>query len=128
MLSGWQRLGVVVSVLWLALAPAYLLFAENRRARDFYGNCRGASRSFEASLRAHGKHEAANVERRDAHETCWNAAGFLSPERLIGALFDFDDKSARFWGFLLAPIAFLWASGSAAISTVRWIIRGFHPE
>jgi hypothetical protein len=128
MLSGWQRLGLVISVLWLALAPAYLLFAENTRARDFYGSCRGASRSFEASLRAHGKHEAADVERRDAHETCWNAAGFLSPERLIGSLFDFTDKSARFWGFLLAPVALLWASGSAAISTVRWVIRGFHPE
>jgi hypothetical protein len=125
MLSGWQRLGLVISVLWLIAAPAYLLFAENTRARDFYGSCRGASRSLESEMRARGAHEAADVEHREAHEICWSAAGFVTAETLVRDLLDSRERSRRLWAFLVAPIAFFWIAGSAALSTIRWVLRGF---
>jgi hypothetical protein len=128
MLSGWQRLGVVISLLWLIAAPAYLLFDQNTRARDFYGSCRGASRSLESEMRARGAHEAADVEHRDAHDTCWSAAGFMSAETLLRDLVDSSEKSRRLWAFLIAPIALFWIAGSAALSTARWVFRGFRHE
>jgi len=37
--SGWQRLGVVLSILWAVGAPIYIMTDVNRTAGDVYGMC-----------------------------------------------------------------------------------------
>jgi hypothetical protein len=38
-MSGWQRLGIVVSILWLVGASIYLMADANETARRTYGLC-----------------------------------------------------------------------------------------
>ena len=38
-LSGWQRIGVVISVLWLIASPIYLLVTKNEAANKSYAAC-----------------------------------------------------------------------------------------
>ena len=40
-MSGWQRIGVVISILWLVGLPIFLMIDTNRRANDFYSDCLG---------------------------------------------------------------------------------------
>ncbi len=43
-LSGWGRLGVVISVLWIIAFPSYLTVDTNNQANEFYQWCRKQER------------------------------------------------------------------------------------
>jgi hypothetical protein len=38
-LSGWQRIGVVISVLWMVGFPIFLMVDTNRQASEMYQGC-----------------------------------------------------------------------------------------
>ena len=38
-MSGWQRIGAVISVIWLVAAPIYLMVSQNSQANELYGDC-----------------------------------------------------------------------------------------
>jgi hypothetical protein len=101
-MSGWQRIGVVISVLWLLGLPLYLriynlvLNCDHARVADF---CRTWS----------------DVEPAGPYlSLSW---GYLA--RL------FRDNVEMSTGVLLGPIILLWLVGWIVLSTVRWIQRGF---
>jgi hypothetical protein len=118
--SGWQRLGIVVSVLWLVGAFIYLMAEWNRMARTTYELCYGMVVSNTSY-----KTEA---DRDQAKAFCLATLeeGSMAPTKLLHLLFTTHDENQNIaWIILLVPLAILWVLGATIIGTARWIRRGF---
>jgi hypothetical protein len=110
-MSGLQRIGVVISVLWIVglVGGEYFSIANyNSRESAEYGECRSNALSEK------------NPSQRQAHEQ--------SCDRMHNtASVSFGDDLSRaandpwIWFILFAPIAALWI----VVGTLRWIGRGF---
>jgi hypothetical protein len=123
-MSGWQRIGVVISVLWLIASATYFIATKNEAASESYAACIESSRMTGTRLREIGKHDEADAWERHSNDWCLRAAGYMSPVGLAHALLEGSYDSAVLWGFLLGPIALLWLVGSLVIGTVRWLSSG----
>jgi hypothetical protein len=119
-MRGWQKIGVVISVLWLIASPTYLLVTKNKAANKSYAACMKSSLITGTHLRAIGNHDEADAWERHSKDWCLSAAGYMSPVGLAHALLEGSYRSAILWGVLLGPIALLWLVGSLVIGTVRW--------
>ena len=64
----WQKIGILLSVIWMIGIPIYVMIDSNRRANEFYGMCR----RLESSIAS----DPTNAEQQ--HETCWKSANFLT--------------------------------------------------
>jgi hypothetical protein len=113
-MSGWQRIGVVISILWLIGLPTYLMVDMNHRAMAWRTSCiiNGVMQNLVGN------------KREVAVQTCErNYNGMtISPAEVIANL---SSGGVSVWAVLLAPIAILWIVGGGTIWTVRWIGRGF---
>jgi hypothetical protein len=94
-MSGWQRIGVVVSVLWFVGLPVFFMIAANPGVSpaDVIALFFGTGKAFE----------------------CGNPC---SPSARWDMMF-------VMWTFLLGPIVLLWLVGWIVLGTVRWVRRGF---
>jgi hypothetical protein len=117
-MSGWQRIGVVISVLWLVGLPVYTLMHHNLSVQERTVDC---------------------VARLGATaEWCWqtfyqvpmsplDVQGMLvGREPLVGANHTIEhsynmELAMVVWG----PIILLWLVGWIVFGTVRWVRRGF---
>jgi hypothetical protein len=122
-MSGWQRIGVVISILWLIASPAYLLVTKNQAANKSYAACIESSLMTGTRLRYIGQYDQADAWERHSKDWCLGAAGYMSPVGLARALLEGSYRSAILWGGFLGPIALLWLVGSLVIGTVRWVGR-----
>jgi hypothetical protein len=130
-MSGWKRLGVVISVLWLIGSPIYFQVAEARRAEREYKACTSINpaedvlaRSFQLAL-CNPRRQSLTIA--DAWELMTLRP---SPEvlkandpavgRSVGAFL-----AGFLWLMWLGPIALLWIVGGLVIGTTRWVMRGF---
>jgi hypothetical protein len=105
-LNGWQRIGIVASVIWAIGAPIYMDHAAQREASDrfseSYESCRAfptidPNRCFEQASRLYD-----NVQRYT----------FSTPETAVVAF---------------VPIVLGWLGVYALVYLVRWIRAGFKP-
>ena len=119
-MSGWQKICVVISILWLIASPAYLLVTKNQAANKSYATCIESSLMTGTHLRYTGQHDQADAWERHSKDWCLGAAGYMSPVGLAHALLEGSYHSAILWGVLLGPIALLWLVGRLVIGTVRW--------
>jgi hypothetical protein len=124
-MSDWQRIGVLISVLWLVGMPIYLMVDTNNTAGVVYQSCiRSADLAFEA-----GGFEGDNPgELKAAERRC--ARSFykmrMSPGKLVGLLLGREgEETLTVWTTILVPVVLFWLVGVAALATVRWIRRGF---
>jgi hypothetical protein len=114
-MSGWQRVAVVVSILWvigLVGAEYFTIESYDGRVNGDYSACYGDALSEK------------NPSERQGHEN------YCAHMRDISTVSFSDDVSRSMndpwtWIMLLAPIASLWIVGSIVIGTLRWISRGF---
>ena len=120
---GWQRIGVLISIVWFVGIPIYLVVNTNNTAAVVYQSCiRSADLAFEP-----GGFEGDNpVELQTAERRC--ARSFdgmrMSPRKLIRLLLGRDgDETLIVWTIMLVPIALFWLVGSATLATVRWLRR-----
>jgi hypothetical protein len=113
-LNGWQRIGIVLSVLWAIIAAFHEMEEINRRYdaafssafSPVYQRCRDIQDR--NNLPADGeacKEEAARATAGVQMESGWNIA--------IAAL---------------VPIPVFWLIAYALVGLVRWIRRGFKPS
>ena len=123
-MSGWQRIGAAISVLWLIASPIYLLLTKNEAANKTYAACIEESLMTGTRMREIGKQDEADAWEHHSNDWCLGAAGYMSPVGLALALLEGGYHSAVLWGFLLGPIALLWLVGSLLIGTARWVGRG----
>jgi len=110
-MSGWQRIGVVISVLWLIGVPGYLYVETISAGKTIYEQCL--------------EKPAPNLTRAEKHDICMKSSHDMTTgwfgHTLIAGNFD----TVALWSVILGPIVILWLVGSIIIATVRWIRRGF---
>jgi hypothetical protein len=123
--SGWQRIGVAISVLWLIALPIYLLVTKNEAANKSYAACIEESLMTGTRMREVGNQDEADAWERHSNDWCLRGAGYMSPIGLAHVFLEGSYHSAALWGFLLGPIAVLWLVGGLVIGTVRRAARGF---
>jgi hypothetical protein len=110
-MSGWQRIGVVISVLWLVGLPVYVLNDNNQRVYNNVLDCITPEKL------------AGGATFDQVLQRCHAVYGpYLSWGDL--ARF-FRDNVEMSTGFLLGPIILLWLVGWIVLGTVRWVRRGF---
>jgi hypothetical protein len=112
-MSGLQRIGVVISVLWLLGLPVYLLIDMYRSSIQY------ADLLEDVCMATRNSPEGAQ-----ALTECFNkaiAAGGNEFHTLVAHTF----KDVFLWIILLGPIILLWLVGWIVLGTVRWVRRGF---
>ena len=107
-MSGWQRIGVVVSVLWLIGVPVYFVTVSGDR--EMYEQCM--------------EQRLPNMTRQEKKDMCWKS--FHPPWKEVGdTLIAGNEDTVALWSMMLGPIVIFWLVGSIILATVRWIRRGF---
>jgi hypothetical protein len=111
--SGPQKIGALVSVLWLIGLPTYLAVDSNRRASDFYNWCRTLGADVSPERRA------------EQHEACWRSARFITPSVMAQTLVAGSADTVTLWSLMVGPVVVLWVIGGIGFTTVRWMRREF---
>jgi len=70
LMSGWQKICVVISILWLIASPAYLLVTKNQAANKSYATCIESSLMTGTRLRYIGQHDQADAWERHSKDWC----------------------------------------------------------
>jgi hypothetical protein len=113
-MSRWQKIGVLASLLWLIGLPIYLMTDSNRRASEFYNWCRKVESNLAFEMTAEQQHDA-----------CWRSAKFMTPTVLAQTLIAGNADTVTLWSFMLVPLAICWGIWGIMLATVRWKRRGF---
>ena len=109
----WQKIGILLSIIWMIGIPIYVMIDSNRRANEFYGMCR----RLESSIAS----DSTTAEQQ--HETCWRSAKFMTPSGLVQTLIAGNADTITLWSFILGPLVNFWIAGGLLLATVRWIRR-----
>lgn len=133
-LSGWQRLGVVASVVWVAVAAITFLSSKAVRNQDAYNFAIRLCydyplATYEASLKRCmataplDQPTATSCRELKAPNLtdCIPAAGAALTKESVWTSGDYEVLAS----FIIIPIVLLWAIGGALIWTVRWVAGGF---
>ncbi len=117
-MSGWQRISVAISVLWILAVPSYFVVSSYQDAGEYYRTCIGrvVSNTRPEDVRK-GLQDCSTNEREMT----------VSPARMTHVLL-FQEGSFEclvLWGIILAPVAIFWIVGGIVFATLRWIGRGF---
>jgi hypothetical protein len=124
-MSGWQRIGVLISVLWFVGTPIYLMVDTNNTAGAVYQSCiRSADLAFEpGGFEGDNPGELKTAERRCAR-SFYNMR--MSPRKLMRLLLGMEgEETPIVWAIILGPIILFWLVGGATFATVRWARRWF---
>jgi hypothetical protein len=119
-MSGWQRIGVVISVLWLLAVPSYVIISSNQFADAYHKGC--LDLAYRTRLNSA---EELNAAIQDCSTTRSELA--VTPIKALKVLLleiDYNVGLAA-WAVLLLPIALLWIIGGIVLGTVRWLARSF---
>jgi hypothetical protein len=119
-MSGRQRLGIVLSLMWVVAGPLWLLIATNAQASRDYENClRIVDNVVDGYADADGRERAYNRMSDRCQHTY-----LLSTTSLPQMIADEDTKKVLTF-LVCGPLAVLWLLGAIAIVSRRWISRGF---
>ena len=108
-----QKIGILLSVIWMIGIPIYVMIDSNRRANEFYGMCR----RLESSIVS----DPTNAEQQ--HESCWRSAKFMTPSGLAQTLIAGNADTLTLWFLILGPLVMFWIAGGLVLAAVRWIRR-----
>jgi len=125
--SGWNRLFVVISVLWAIGAPIYAMVDINRSAGNLFGMCYSSAYKTYGAGGYLGADET-KLQTAEAHCRRDLDRVAMPPQKLLDVLLGKGPEQYGFailWGVILVPIALLWLIGGATIGTVRWVAAGF---
>jgi hypothetical protein len=123
-MSGWQRVGAVISILWLAGVPIYFMVDQNQSAGRVYESCLQDAYLIYGPVGYKGDNP---TEFHLTSQRCWETRNrmLVSPMKLIGVLLGQDKESQVIWTAMFVPLALFWLIGGIVITAVRWIFRGF---
>ena len=122
-MSGWPRIRVALSVLWIIGFPCYLVISTNSQASSEYLEC---MHNAEDSYSAQRTRDRASEALKNEQELCVRTRD-VSTVGFAGLFFDTGrySISSLLWAITLIPIAVLWIVGSVVIIALRWIGRSF---
>ena len=125
-MNGWNRVFVVIAVVWTLVAPFLLVIENNKPADRMQSMCSdlayqlyGSSSSRQLDMDRYRAEEAKCLERyvRNIVSIPWTFASMIGAgDWKLGGVA---------WGFILIPLALLWIVGWGIGSVVRWIVDGF---
>jgi hypothetical protein len=129
-MSGWRRLGVVLSVLWFVGFGGWLWTSSVRGYQDFYGfelrNCSAMSSMKRDALRADDQqYDQKSAKIIGEEKACTdNADAFFSRE--IDKLY-----SQEVWVLLAIDVALLalfWLLAWIVVAVGHWVLAGFRQQ
>ena len=111
-MSRLQRLGVVISILWLVGFPIFLFIDANRSHGQVLEYCLNSA----SALREPADREA-------FRQICFRAfeASRETPAKLVKEIV----SDRILWVVMLGPVGLLWIVGAILSFAVRWIARRF---
>jgi hypothetical protein len=117
-MSGWQRIGVVLSVLWLVGLPVYTLVDRNSRVQE---------RTVDCMFRLGATEEWCRQTFYQVPISPLDALGALvGRNALVGANHTIEHSYDMWLAMVVwGPIILLWLVGGIVFGTVRWVRRGF---
>jgi hypothetical protein len=124
--NGWNRLFVVVAVVWALVAPFLLVAENNKPAERLFSLCSDAAYHLYGSSSS----SQLDMDRYRAEEAKCSAAlvrGLISVPGMFGAMVGAGDwkLGGVAWGFVLIPLALLWIVAWGVGRVVRWVAAGF---
>jgi hypothetical protein len=125
-MNGWNRVFIVVAVVWALVAPFLLVTESNKPAEMRESTCSdvayqlyGSSSSKKLDMDRYRAEEAKCLETfvRD----------IISLPGTLGAMIGAGDwkLGGVAWGFILIPLALLWIVAWGLGRVVHWIVAGF---
>ncbi len=118
-MSGWQRLGVVLSVLWIVACPVLLVVSQNVSAEHSSQDCMKLA---DKIYQGDGSSTAS-----DRFEKMINDCGrtYLASTTDYSKMFGDENGKKLLMYAVGVPIVTLWVVGGLLIGTIRWVARGF---
>jgi hypothetical protein len=115
-MSGWQRIGLVLTIAWVVFLPIWLIHDNNSRAEEDMQFCVKY-----AVMNNTGDRENARIAQ------CGEVYGrsLTTIPSLMTKYVTAGPDTLVLWLLMLVPIALLWAFGGGLLWIVRWIRRGF---
>ena len=125
-MNGWNRVFVVIAVVWTLVAPFLLVIENNKPADRMQSMCSdlayqlyGSSSSRQLDMDRYRAEEAKCLETyvRNIVSIPWTFGSMIGAgDWKLGGVA---------WGFILIPLAMLWIVGWGVGSLARWIVAGF---
>jgi hypothetical protein len=126
-MNGWNRVFVVIAVVWAVVSPFLLVTENNKPADRMFSSCSdlayqlyGSSSSSKLDMDRYRTEEAKCVQ-------AFVHGNVVSVPGTFGAMFGAGDwkLGGVAWGFILIPLALLWIVGWGLGRVVQWIAAGF---
>ena len=86
-MSAWQRIGIVLSLLWVFGFPIYLVIDQNRHANEGDRLCRDTTSTMASRWRREGRSDLAEAQEKVAPQECREGAGYTTLSELARGLF-----------------------------------------
>jgi hypothetical protein len=125
-MNGWNRLFVIVAVVWAVVAPFLLLAETNKPTEKIFSMCSdtayqlyGSSSSFKLDW---DRYQAEKAKCLDSF-----VHNFVSVPAMFGSMIGAGDwrLGAMVLGFILIPLALVWIVLWGVARVVRWVAAGF---
>jgi hypothetical protein len=131
-MNGWNRLFVIVAVVWALVAPFLLVAENNKPAERMFSMCSdlayqlyGSSSSSKLDM---DKYRAEEAKCSEAFvRGIVGVPGIVSVPGTFGAMIGAGDWKLGVvaWGFILIPLALLWIVAWGVARVVHWVAAGF---
>jgi hypothetical protein len=123
-MSGWNRLFVVIAVLWAMAAPFVLMADTNTPVEQAFMRCG------DTAYRDYGASDSRiRLEKlREEDSKCLATFSRISlASKPLAAMIGIGDRTLGLvtWGFIVIPLALLWGISWALSRVVRWVAAGF---
>ena len=125
-MNGWNRLFVIVAVVWALVAPFLLVAESNKPAERMFSMCS------DVAYRLYGSSSSNKLDMdkyRAEEAKCSEAlvSGFIDVPGTFSAMVGAGDwkLGGVAWGFILIPLALLWIVGWGVGRVIQWIAAGF---
>jgi hypothetical protein len=125
-MNGWNRIFVVVAVVWALAAPFLLVTENNKPAETIFSFCSDAAYQLYGSSNS----RKLDMDRYRAEEAKCSEAfihNIVSVPETFGAMIGVGDwkLAGVAWGFVLIPLALLWFVAWGLGRVVHWVAAGF---
>jgi hypothetical protein len=125
-MNGWNRIFVVVAVVWALVAPFLMVAENNRPAARMFSSCS------DIAYQLYGSSSSRQLDwdrYRAEQSKCSEALirDSVSVPELLTAMIGAGDwrLGGLAWLFILIPLALLWIIGWGVGGVVHWIVAGF---
>jgi hypothetical protein len=125
-MNGWNRIFLVIAVVWGLVAPFLLVTENNKPAERMFSSCSDVAYQLYGSSSS----RQLDMDRYQAEEAKCSEAfvrNIVSVPGAFGAMIGAGDwkLGGVAWGFIVIPLVLLWIVGWGVGSVVNWIVAGF---